>query len=552
MIRNHNWYNLNSTRHYPLDDNATGETDDGLQLPNNILLDCHIRYPEIVGRYLYISSISTTDNLVTLTLLASDTTSSAFPVIASTATFVPVAAITLKKPIDQYVHYALSPMYPGVGGWVVFGPGIDEVFSGKFATPDQTLLSPKSARNYRALPVSSIQKVDTNTALTGLVKIESSQTVEVIKATRTILGAERDVLVLRLSDLFDRNLLRLMRGACGDRPESNTCSPPGIELINSVTPDCLGNLHIDFVGHGGATAYSGGAGGLIINTGLGLSASCQPNAIPGADGDLPNDFEDLCPASSASSEDVIDISETLPDGDGDGDGDGDPCTTTLPYCASFDDSVAADFVIKRGQFVFFGDDSPDEPCGLTQGNPATPIIQSYQADSTSDYNIAIWNSCSIVDPIYGVADVRNKKFETTIKMPQLGGNGGIVINYLVSFTTGNPQFLALVIDLHTGQLQLRRFAGQAFSPSPLHAVAVPGMGADDWLKLSVAIIPSPLDPIGKSRLVCSVTGVTDPTVTGSFTVDTDVINEYSAYGMYGLCSDFSVCRFSYFTLAEYH
>jgi hypothetical protein len=549
MIRNHNWYNLNSTRHYPLDDNATGETDDGLQLPNNILLDCHVRYPEIVGRYLYISSVSTTDNLVTLTLLASDTTSSAFPTIASTSTFVPVAAITLKKPIDQYVHYALSPMYPGVGGWVVFGPGIDEVFSGKFATPDQTLLSPKSARNYRALPVSSIQKMDTNTALTGVVQIESSQTVEVVKATRTILGAERDVLVVRLSDLFDRNLLKLMRGSCGDRPESNTCSPPGIELINSVTPDCLGNLNINFIGHGHATSYSGGAGGLIINTALGLGDSCQPNAIPDGDGALPNDFDDIC-ESSSSSEDVTDSSETLPPADDDPPDD--PCTTTLPYCASFDDSVAADFVIKRGQFVFFGDDSPDEPCGLTQGNPPTPIIQSYQANSTSDYNIALWDNCSLVDPIYGAAEVRNKKFETTIKMTAGDGNGGIVINYLVSFTTGNPQFLALFIDLHAGQLQLRRFAGQAFSPSPLHAVAVPGMGADDWLKLSVAVVPSPLDPTGKSRLACSVTGVTDPTVTGAFTVDTDVINETSAYGMYGLCSDFSVCRFSYFTLAEYY
>ena len=78
------------------------------------------------------------------------------------------------------------------------------------------------------------------------------------------------------------------------------------------------------------------------------------------------------------------------------------------------------------------------------------------------------------------------------------------------------------------------------------------MSADDWLKLSVGVIPSPVDPAEKSRLVCSVTGVTDPTVTGSFTVDTDVINDASAYGKYGLCSDFSVCRFSYFTLAEYH
>ena len=553
MIRNHNWYNLNSTRHYPLDDNATGETDDGLQLPNNILLDCHIRYPETVGRYLYISSTSVTDNLVTLTFLASNTTSYDTSLVAQTSTFVPVAAITLKKPVDQYVHYALSAMYPGVGGWIVFGSGIEEAFSGKFATPEQTLLAPKAARNYRTLPVDSIKKVETNTALTGLVTIESSQTVEVVKATRTILGASRDVLVLRLSDLFDRNLLKLMRGSCGDRPESNACSPPGIELINNVTPDCLGNLTINFTGHTQADPYASGSGGVLLNTGLGLSDACEDNDIPDKDGNLPNDHKDECASEeSASSDAVTDVSETLTE-------ESEDCALGLHpahsgqeqvagqddiYCENFYGTAADDVVVKRGTFSFVNESSAD-CCAACSGssviNPSAASAIAYQANSTDDYNIAIFDSC-----IY--TDVRDKLFTTQFKMTQTAGNGGIVINYRTSPTTGNPQFLALMVNLHSGQLELRRFAGNAFSPSPIHSVAVPALSANDWMALSVKVRPSASDPAGKSTLQCTLSGlVAGP---ASFTVDTDVINDATADGKFGLCSDFKICRWDKFSLSN--
>jgi len=53
-IRNANWYNLHSTRRYPLDDNATGTDDAGIRLADDILVDCHLRFPKIAGQYAYI------------------------------------------------------------------------------------------------------------------------------------------------------------------------------------------------------------------------------------------------------------------------------------------------------------------------------------------------------------------------------------------------------------------------------------------------------------------------------------------------------------------
>jgi hypothetical protein len=541
MIRNHNWYNLNSTRHYPLDDNATGETDSGTQLPNDILLDCHIRYPESVGRYLHISSATVTENLVTFTFLASNTTSFETPAALATDTFVPVAAITLTKPIDYYVHHAISPMYPGVGGWVVFGPGVEESFEGKFTTAEQAILAPKASRDYRALPISSIRKQDTSTALTGLVTIESSQTVEVIKATRTILGLERDVLVLRLSDLFDRNLLKLMRGACGGRPESNSCDPPGIGFLNDVMPDCDGNITINFVGHGHATPYEDDVGGILVNTGVGLSEACPVDLLPGSDGTLPNEYEDPCSSSSLAATDepatFIWINETLTEEASE------ECLSTLPHCESFDSGLPDDFAVKSGSFTFVTDDSPGEPCGLTQEGSSTPLSKSYQTDAVGECNVALWDSCSYLD-------VRDKKCETAVKIMSPQGNGSIVINWHQHPMTGNPHFLALAVDLHAGQLQLKRFAGHTFSPSPLQYVAVPGMQHGDWLKLSVAVRPSEADPAAKSTVECSVVGLNDPDVAGTFTVDVDTISDATSDGKYGLCANFCLSRFSYFNLEQ--
>jgi len=53
-IRNQNWYNLQSTRRYPLDDISTGVDDAGAFIREDIIVDCHIRFPNTLGEYLYI------------------------------------------------------------------------------------------------------------------------------------------------------------------------------------------------------------------------------------------------------------------------------------------------------------------------------------------------------------------------------------------------------------------------------------------------------------------------------------------------------------------
>jgi len=151
----HNWYNLNSTRRFPLDTAATGESDAGESIPDDVLVDCHLRFPEAAGRYVYISSMHVSASLISLTFLASDTPAkeSNCPSLSASLAqrdFVPLAAVSV--PRTELVPNRQVPVdasYPGVGGWVVFGVGIENKdFFGRFSTVQQSMLAPRASRAY--------------------------------------------------------------------------------------------------------------------------------------------------------------------------------------------------------------------------------------------------------------------------------------------------------------------------------------------------------------------------------------------------------------------
>ena len=76
------------------------------------------------------------------------------------------------------------------------------------------------------------------------------------------------------------------------------------------------------------------------------------------------------------------------------------------------------------------------------------------------------------------------------------------------------------------------------------------MQQGDWLKLSVTVRPSETDPAAKSTVECSVVGLNNPDVSGTFTVEVDTISDATSDGKYGLCANFCVSRFSYFNLEQ--
>jgi hypothetical protein len=272
-IRNQNWYNANSTRSYPLDENSTGLSDTGAFINNAIVVDCHIRFPESLGSYAYIQGIAVSAGLVTVVIgVGNELDMPGGP---------PVAAVTVTRPNERYVHHAITALVPGVYGWIVFGPGTDELFSGRYSKPRQSLLMPRCARPYKNLPIPSIGKVGVAGQLSGVINLQGTTPVAVTYESVAIDPEEPmkkvPAVVFRLDAqeiTTAYNPLSEFLGPCGVRPESGTCAKTPIESINGIEPDCNGNINIEF-GEPLRPFEFFGCGGIAIGTDNGLSEMCD-------------------------------------------------------------------------------------------------------------------------------------------------------------------------------------------------------------------------------------------------------------------------------------
>ena len=105
-----NWLTAQSTRRYPLDDNATGTGDDGTRIKDDIILDLHIRFPAAAGQYAFLAGLTVTDTVVTAVFLACDEN-------FTVPSFTPLCAVTVQQPVSRHRFYNLEALYPGVGGF---------------------------------------------------------------------------------------------------------------------------------------------------------------------------------------------------------------------------------------------------------------------------------------------------------------------------------------------------------------------------------------------------------------------------------------------------
>ena len=278
-IRNQNWYNLQSTRRYPLDDNSTGIDDAGNLIRDDILVDCNIRFPNTLGKYCYVQGITVSPGLVTILFGAADELDAAG---------VTICAVTITKPAASSVNYEVTEMVYGVYGWITLGPGIEHNFVGRYSTPRQSLVNPRNAKTYRPLPIPTIKKLQMRTALQNIVRLSGAQPVTVRYAenagdvidmtsgTATPVAADVPAIIIELDQLRRTELydpLRAFLGQCGQRPESGTCPEIPIESINGIAPDCDGNIEIAFEGFAEPQLFLN-CGGLDLLTDTDLPAVC--------------------------------------------------------------------------------------------------------------------------------------------------------------------------------------------------------------------------------------------------------------------------------------
>lgn len=290
MLRNLSWYALNATRCYPVDDGASLLDDAGTVLPSDIIADLRLVFPRRYGRFAYISSVTVTDRIVTVTLLGSTTENG--------GDLSPLAAISIPQPVQPWRTYVLEPQVSNVGGWIVFGGGVSRTYRGRFSSCAQTRLHGRAATATAALPVKGLSKLHDATPLSGLVTLKAGSDLVIEAAEVTIDDVLRDVIRIRLRDPKGNtdNVFDQYKGQCGQRPESQNCGDPQpIEAINDVTPDCCGKITLRFRGCAQPSLITNDRSAATLDCDIGLGDVCDTQSkLPAAGGDLPGQYDNQC------------------------------------------------------------------------------------------------------------------------------------------------------------------------------------------------------------------------------------------------------------------
>lgn len=540
-IRNLNWYNLQATRRYPLDDSCSGETDTGQNFANDILVDCHIRFDKSYGKYAYVQAVTVSASIVTAVIGASDSLDAGGTTIA---------AVSITKPAAININYPIKALVTGAAGWIVFGAGIDsEPASYRFSTPRQSLLAARCARAYNRLPISSLKKAGNGSSLQGVVNLaaESPMKVEHKKVTDES-GKEKQLLIFSLDTAdtsLEYNPISYFLNECGKRPESETCPKTPIATINGVAPDCFGDIKIVFTNID-AQPFAD-CGGVDLITTYGLNKACQGPP------DLPLFYSDLCCPRrfdtigdrDAAPINELSVNEIVRVGVGAGadnteyqyykvaaiDGtqvtwEGpladtdenlraalskcdwpDPTTlipdvvvtlpaiqdyplAQLPACIDFCSCDATPPMFDAIQGVFSGAKTPAPfgcyPCGLDEGfAPDTQADafaltnhNTYRAIDNGEISLSLFKNAAS-DWAFG------RTITTQLKLSSDGRdrNGGLVLNYRKIRVNGVEQtrYYAAVVDVALGRLQLLDYTNSAFTV--LATVPMP-VKTNQWYKIS--------------------------------------------------------------------
>ena len=549
MIRNQAWYNQNETRPYPLDEAATLIDDAGKRLRHHILADLQVRFPANVGRYAYLSAVTVSPGLVTLVVMGSPNPANPggcrWPL---TGEDIPLAALSVAKPIVQGRHYPLEPLYPGVGGWAVLGSGIEEpdLFSLRFSTIEQAMLSPRIAWAYAPLPIPNVAKYRNVNVLAGLVQLVGGNDIEIVLAQRQIENVVREAIVFRLADTqrdaVARNVFDVYRGPCEARPESHTCgNPEPLEFLAGVGPDCCDNIVLELRGCADVAEVLAGNGALL-ECDLGLIDAClQRDRLPDAEGRLPSDANNDC-------EGLIDISEFVPlplppevppDSSVAPVDPGDVGDPQLPHLELFEDMLADDFVVVSGNFLFAVNDGPPA-VGIGGMSYATEDV-----DSASQLNLAIWNVTSA--PQWSA----NHRL-ATIDFRLMPGPSGAKHDAMLVFnrkpTVANPStytFWAAEVSWDEKVLRLAFFNGSEFVG--LVKTTVSDLQLGDWYRLSVKILPAAPPHSTFSWLTLELAGLDNPSI--AVRLGPTYQGPYApATGAFGVAAERSHVRFDSFRI----
>lgn len=238
-ITSHNASNLNDIRAYPFTDNSSRRDDNGNVLPEYVLNDCHLWWPDEYGTVGAVSSVTLSPSLLSVAFVAHDPDNDVSTLIAT---------LIIDRPGTPYKSVEVKPLKSGVGGWASAG-NIPQAPSGvrtwHFSDVSNSTLLPRLAQAYTPYPVTSLGKDGLARALRGQVKLIAGSNLEIVEGYRYIDGKYTRCVVFGLDSDQLPSLYDYFAGPCGKRPESRNCDRAILRTINGVGPDGDGVLTVE-------------------------------------------------------------------------------------------------------------------------------------------------------------------------------------------------------------------------------------------------------------------------------------------------------------------
>lgn len=492
-ILNNNWFNGNSTKRYPLDDIATGESDDGRDFPHNLLVDLRLGLPGSLCKFAAISSIHCTRAIITVTIIGSDS----YPTNPGEQNpgydFKPLAVLSIAQPALVGIPYALTPISRGVVGWIVLGEGVESNYSARFSNFSQAIVLPRLAVPYaESSGVTSISVNEEEDVLIKDVLFKADGDIEVIQACdREVAGVGIvKAIVFRLKQTA--GLFKKYKGKCQGRPESDSCDKISVEYINNIPPDCAGNITIQFSGNqiraqeliiDNPVDYTTG---LALEIPLGLAEACtRDDFLPGTDGRLPNQFEDECEGVSDGDQD--DTAETgcaleetdlsLSEG---ADALGLPYLDTLDYEGVGPPSF---FTMVNSTFTYATVASKN---GLKVTSFGSKFLALWVSPLASDRSyIANYTTA-------GASETTGNRLSISFLVTQGGSNGspGVVLDYTTEYSSSLGCYIRTYImgafDYRTRRLVITQWRGadllSGYQSAPIQGIVTGQWYSLDFLK----------------------------------------------------------------------
>jgi hypothetical protein len=513
---NQAWYNLQSTRAYPLDDTASAIDDAGKRLVSDIIVDCVLRFPGDRIDRAYLAGVTVTPRLVTA-------------LIANPANNL-IAAINIVQPVVTGRMYQLDPLVDGVGGWLVFGDGVNSVQSYRFSSGAQSQLLARCASAYATPNVPSIAKADQTSLLSGVVNFKDGADVAATIEPIFVLGQLKKAVVFRLAaDNTQRNALAEYNSPCELRPESKNCAHAGVEFINSVPPDCHGNINIVFSGLvPGAYQH---CAGVTLDYNHGLAALCQI-----AKANIRPTQHDPCLSLGSSlfydellktTISSINVGPPPPVVD--------PGTCiNIPVCYTLGNHTATGFIPRSGLFGFLN----YHRSGLQLCAGALDFPSSvYAAIATYQRNASIFESCQ--------TDLRHQKLTVDVSVQK----STAAKNAHVIFGWNNPggieQYFVASLDFNDNTVKFLRYNGSGFVVEASSRAL--GIVLTSWYRFILQFSSVDASAGTASLIVLNIDGVA-VSPTAGLTLRSSLFNTAALQGFCGVGSDSALAYFEGFKL----